>query len=140
MQATKRTKSFNEKQIVLLDSTDVLSRKFLFLIMIVLVVAMKFFLLGRDMRVGKKSRKQVTTQPKAQTHPDCMTSLNNQNVCSKGKEEKGFISKGGSDTCYLFSLFQSQDKHSGINWDYLVSAFTWFYYIFIRKTSKLCVN
>lgn len=57
MQATKRTKSFNEKQIVLLDSTDVLSRKFLFLIMIVLVVAMKFFLLGRDMRVGKKSRK-----------------------------------------------------------------------------------
>lgn len=57
MQATKRTKSFSEKQIVLLDSTDVLSRKFLFLIMIVLVVAMKFFLLGRDMRVGKKSRK-----------------------------------------------------------------------------------
>lgn len=57
MQANKRTKSFNEKQIVLLDSTDVLSRKFLFLIMIVLVVAMKFFLLGRDMRVGKKSRK-----------------------------------------------------------------------------------
>lgn len=28
MQANKRTKSFNEKQIVLLDSTDVISRKF----------------------------------------------------------------------------------------------------------------
>lgn len=54
MQANKRTKSFNEKQIVLLDSTNVLSRKFLFLIMIVLVVAMKFFI---DMRGGKKSRK-----------------------------------------------------------------------------------